>query len=409
MKRVNLLLATLILFIGAVPALAHGDRIITQMADGAGVIRTKIDITNLSPEFSITQLRVMFFRPNGNPWSLETNRGSFSETTLTLGRFQTIRIETRGTTPDLTSGYAIVRNTDSTSVYPEDFDVAITVFYEILNGPNVVDTVSVPLGLPTFVWVLPVEIDVPKELLTGFAIVNLDDAPNKVSLRLWEATEPSTADARDGGMIEFTMNPKEQRARFLNEPGLFPGRTKFKGMLVGFSERPVSILALLQTPTPSGVQYATLAAVRLDYLRRNTFIYLPQGFALNADIPVVDYYYDETVSRLPDGYDDYTWDLRYETVSNSRRRLVPRSGAAIAAIGSRDNQSFEALQFQEIAGLPYSTNPIEMDDNSENLKPGFTFAIRTGLGRYARVRIFNVDSPQGTNYRDLALQIFVYK
>src|SRR5881409_2679948 len=170
MRRTNVFLFMLALFFAAVPALAHGDKTVTQMADGAGVIRTKIDITNQSPDFNITRLKVLFFLQNGNPWSLETNRGAFSEITLSLGRFQTIRIETRGTTPTLTAGYAIIRDTDSTSVFAEDFDVNISVFYEVLSGPNVVDTVSVPLGLPTLVWILPVEIDVSKELLTGFAV-----------------------------------------------------------------------------------------------------------------------------------------------------------------------------------------------------------------------------------------------
>src|SRR5438093_3834761 len=162
MKRMSILSVALPLFFGAVPAFAHGDKIITQMADGAGVIRTKIDITNLSPEpkASITKLKLLFLLQDGTPWSLETNKGTSSEINLMLGPFQTVRIETRGTTANPTSGYAIVRNTDATSVYPEDFDIAITAFYEILNGPDVVDTISVPLGLPTLVWVLPVEIDV---------------------------------------------------------------------------------------------------------------------------------------------------------------------------------------------------------------------------------------------------------
>jgi hypothetical protein len=407
MRRINVFSFTLALFFAVVPALAHGDKIVSQMADGAGVIRTKIDITNQSPDFNISRLKVLFFLQNGTPWSIETNRGTASEISLTLGRFQTIRIETRGTTPNVTAGYAIVRNTDSTSVFAEDFDVTISVFYEILSGPNVVDTVSVPLGLPTLVWILPVEIDVAKELLTGFAVVNLSDSTNKVTLRLWQATEPPTGDAQDGGQIDFTLNPKEQRAKFLNETGLFPNKPTFKGMMVGFSERPVAILALLQTKTPSGVQYATLAAQRLDSLRKNTYLYLRQGYALDADLPVIDYFFTEG-DTLPAGYDNFTWDIRYETQTATTRRLVPQAGAAVAPIGTRTVSEFDALSLEELQSLSYSTNPIDMSDTSTNLHTQFAFAIKTGLGRYVKIRIGDVVTRDTTN-RDLALETFVYK
>src|SRR5437867_3125478 len=115
--------------------------------------------------------------------------------------------------------------------------VKVIVFYEILSGPNVIDTVSVPIGEPTLAWILPVEIDAARNLWTGFAVVNLTDGPNKVTLRLWEATEPLSGDPKDGGTREFTLNAKEHRARFLTEEGLFtdPDKRKFKGALVGFS------------------------------------------------------------------------------------------------------------------------------------------------------------------------------
>ena len=404
--RTKLLLITMASFFWAVPVWPHGDKIVPQIADGAGAIRTKFDITNLSPDQKITKVKVLFFLDNGSPWSVATNRGTVSEVPLDLGAFQTIRIETLGATQNLTTGYAVIRNTDLTSVYPDDFDVAATVFYEVLNGPNVIDTVSVPIGEPTRSWVLPVEFDVARSLLTGFAVVNLADGPNKVTMQLWEATEPLSGGSMDGGVAQFTLNAKEHRARFLTEAGFFPTKTKFKGAMAAFSEKPVAILALLQTPTPTGVQFATLVPAPLDSLRRNTFMYLPQGFALNADLPVVDYFISET-DTLPTGYDSFTWDLRYETQSTTARRLAPGNGAMIAAVGPRNGTEFDALTLEQIQGLSYTTNPVDMSDNSQSLAPQFAFAIRTDLGRFAKVRISDVIT-SGTN-RDLALEIFVYK
>ena len=402
--RTKLLLITMASFFWAVPVWPHGDKIIPQIADGAGAIRTKFDITNLSPDQKITKVKVLFFLDNGSPWSVATNRGTASEVPLELGPFQTIRIETLGT-QNLTIGYAVIRNTDVTSVYPDDFDVAATVFYEVLNGPNVIDTVSVPIGEPTRSWILPVEIDVGRN--TGFAVVNLTNGPNKVTMQLWEATEPLSGDPTDGGTAPpFTLNAKEHRAQFLTEAGFFPGRTKFKGMMKGRSEGPVAILALLQTSTPTGVQFATLVPAPLDSLRRNTFTYLRQGFALNADLPVVDYFFGE-LDTLPPGYDDSTWDVRYETQSGTARRLAPRNGAMIAAVGLRNATDFDALTLEQIQGLSYTANPIDMSDNSQSLAPQFAFAIRTDLGRFAKVRIADVIT-SGSN-RDLALEIFVYK
>src|SRR5437867_4335083 len=112
MRRMKLLLITMASFFWTVPAWAHGDKVIPQVVDGAGVARTKFDITNLSfdPNLRITRVKVLFFLQNGSPWSIPTNRGTVSEVNLDLGMFQTIRIETLGTTQNQTAGYAIIRN-----------------------------------------------------------------------------------------------------------------------------------------------------------------------------------------------------------------------------------------------------------------------------------------------------------
>lgn len=401
----------------SVVAFAHGDRVIPQVAEGtlAGLTyRTKFDIINLSPRQRISKVKVLFFRQDGSPWSVLTNQGTVSEITLNLGLDQTIRIETSGSTAALTAGYAIIRNMETTfSTYSDDFEVGISVFYEILSGPDVVDTVSVPTGQPTLEWIFPVETNDAKKLYTGFAIVNLANESNKVTLTLLEATTPSSKDGTLGPPVEFTLNANEQKARFLNESGLFPSKTTFKGMLVGYSEKPVSILALLQTSTPSGVQYATLVPSYLDAMRRNTYTFLPQpllgrsGMPLDVDSLVVDYFQENRLDQaLP-------WDLIYETQTRTTRRLVPKNAATLAVIGSRTAVQFDDITLDELKGYSYSSSNIDMSDASANLKENFAFAVKTSLGRYAKLHVASVikatDASTGDTYSNLALEIYVYR
>ena len=399
-------LAVVLICALAVPLLAHGDKVIPQVANGTGgdgtVFRTKLDITNLGPEPStrITKVKVLFFQQNGSPWTVGTNQGTTSEITLDLGAFQTIRIETTGT-GSLTAGYAIVQNLETGfSTFAEDYEVAVTAYYEILKGTSVIDTVSVPVGQPTLAFVFPAETELSRDLVTGFAIVNLADSSNSVTLNLWRSTTPSSSNASGAGSQTITLTANEQRARFLNDSSLFPNVSSFRGMVLGTSERPVAILALLQTPTPTGVQYATLAPAYADALRRNSAMYLRQGMPLDADIPLSDYFGNKD--------DTAPWDILYETVSTSSRRLAPRSGAAFAVIGQRtDTQFDEEVTIASLKAMNYTSSTIDLSDSSSNLQSGFAFAVKTALGRYVKIRIFEVIT-RGTE-KDLALEIYVYK
>ena len=399
----------------AVPAFAHGDIVVPQLADGrAGdgtTYKTKFDIMNLSQIERITKVKVLFFRQDGSALSLQTNQGTGSEFTLSLGRLQTLRLETLGNSSSLTAGYAIVRNTEITSIFSEDFEVSVSVFYEIGRGSAVIDTVSVPIGKPTIWFMVPVEIDTSKNLLSGFAIVNLDNVSNRIDLRLWQATTPSSSDPTDGGSVSITLSSKEQRARFLTESGLYPSKTTFKGALVGVAERPVAVLALLQTPSQDGLQYATLEVVPKDALRTSTYTYLRQSdtpgtnaisYGLDADIPQVDYYGNSDESLF--------WDVGYETQSSTSRRLQPRSNATVSSIGIRTPTQFDNITLEDLQAMSYSSTAISLSDGSSNLAVGHTFAIRTGLGRYAKVRIGDFITRGGdTTKRDLVLEIYVYR
>ncbi len=398
--------ALFLLFVQVVPALAHGDKVVPQVPDGTvsdgTSFRTKFDLTNLGPDptTAITKVKVLFFLQNGGPWTVATNQGTASEFTLNLGAFQTLRLETLGSSPQIISGYVIVRNLEKTTIFAEDYEVAITVFYEVSKGGKVIDTISVPVGQPTVAFVFPVQIDSSQELLTGFALANLDSSANTVTLQLWRAGSPSTANATDGGSATVSLNPNEQKALFLY-PNLFTNLTSFKGMVLGTSTKPVAILALLQTPTPTGVQYATMVPAYADALRRNTYMYLRQGFPLDADIPVSDYFGNSD--------DTAPWDLLYITDSTTGRHLEAKSGAGFAVLGTKTNDQFDnEVNIDTLRGLTYTATALDLRDGSSNLAANFTFAIKTGLGRYVKLRIADVITRDTTN-KDLALEVYVYK
>ncbi len=406
-NRPTCLLVALLAVALAKPLFAHGDKVIPQVADGATpdgqVFRTKFDITNLGPEETtrIRNVTVRFYQPDGSPWTIATNQGTTSQITLDLGAFQTIRIETLGA-GSLATGYAIVQNLENTTIFAEDYDVAITAYYEVRKGNVTTETISVPVGQPTVVWVFPAETDLSRELLTGFAIANLANTSNTITLRLWSATTPTSGSASDAGTATFVLNPNQQQARFLNQAGLFPGVSNFRGMVLGTSEKPVSILALLQTPsTPPDKQYATLVPAYADALRRNTAMYLRQGLPLDADIPVSDYFGNKD--------DSAPWDILYETgMSSTERRLAPKNGAGLAIIGQRSDVQFDDdVNITYLRGLTHTSSNIDLSDGSANLQSGFTFGVRTALGRYVKIRIREVIE-RGAD-RDLALEIYVYK
>ncbi len=409
------------LLFSPISALAQGDRVFAQIADGIGAdgtqFITKFRITNLGPVPStqIKQLRIMFFHQNGDPWTILTNLGIASEFHLDLGARQTVALNTAGTASDLTSGYAIVRNSEQSTSYAEDYQVAITVFYEVRKGGAIMDTISVPASEPTVSFVIPVEIDSDSNLYTGFAIVNLTGGTNKVTLELFRASATPSAAASAEGSASIVLSPVEQKALFLY-PSIFPGASNFRGVAVGRADAPVAILALLQSPLPAGVQYATMVPAYVDALRRNTFMYLRQGYSIDADRMISDYMWDQNSIKNSSEYEadvDAPWDLIYEKVSDTARRLTPVGGARFALIGRKTAAEFDRdVTFASVQGLNFSSTPIDMSEGSPNLTidptgGSLVFAVRTGLGRYAKVRINSV-STRGTD-KDLVLELFIYR
>jgi hypothetical protein len=403
--------ATLLAMIlcGTVPAFARGDRIITHLVNGIGPdgtgYRTKIDIVNLGPyqedgSLSLANTKIYFYQDNGLPWNIATNLGTGSQFAINLRSAATMRIETSAQGA-VAGGYAIIRSIEQTTAYPEDYEIGVTAYYEVFTAGKVVDAVSIPIGQPTVSCIFPVENKAADNLLTGLAVLNLAEMPNTVTLQLvGENGKKQGAAAKM--FLQGTAGAQSQlkRAVFLNQ--LFPGTETFKGSVYCSATGPVSILALLQSQVSlqSGtmLQYATLVPSYLDALRRNTFMYLPQGFPLDADIPVVDY--------MNNTGDPTPWDLLYE--ASPTRRLTVQSGASFAPIGVKDDSDFDRITLEYLRGLSYDQNPIDVG----SVRLGYTFAVRTSLGHYSKIRItdrIQVSFQSGTSAQDLALEIYVYK
>ncbi len=416
--RKAVLFCFVVLFVLPKVSFARGDKVIPQVADGQGVIRTKFDLMNIGAYEEITKAKLLFFKSDGRPWVLATSAGTGSEFSIKVRPLETLRIETLGQSSPLTSGYAILRDQETqTSSFTVDYRLGISVFYEILSGTNIVDAVSVTAGQPTISCSFPVEIDKSKNLFTGFAIVNLANSSNRVDFQIWASASPSSEQVQSGAIDSFTLGPGEQRAEFLSER-LFPGLTSFKGLAECFAQKPVALLALLQIPAALGVQYATLVPIYKDDLRRNGYVFLrqvavpsqpttaPLYMPLDVDIPVADY--------LLEGRDEegFPWDVVYETQTKDKRRLLPINGATLAVVGARNAQDFDSLSLGQLQAMTYTTNPIDLSGDPRSAFQDYAFAVKTGLGRYAKVRIASIVqavTKEGDIYYDLALEVYVYR
>jgi hypothetical protein len=433
----------LVPFLRAVPAQAHGYKVVPQMIDGLTSDgtrwRTIFDFTSLTYSLStpLTKVTLLFFHEDGSPWQVSIKNPNPSVTAplttssvlLNLSPTQAIRIETLGTGSPA-QGYAILRNLEATTDLPDDNQVTISVYYEIaksngIGGFDIFETVSVPAGQPTVSWAFPVEINNTKTpaLKTAFAIVNLSDMPD-ISSNLYVDNTTNTvafdlygSDGTYQQTATFQLDSTTRKlARYVDQSGFFSNLpTTFRGTAFAYSTGPVAFLSLQETPTTTttstgvkyGQQYAMLVPTYLDSLRTNTFTLLPQGFSLDADIPVVDYFNDETSSV--DSYYTTPWDLLYQTGNTTAERsLVPWNGT-ISSIGILSSNDFDALTVEDLSKLTYSTDPVDLSDTSTNLAAGFAFAIKTGLGNYAKVWIWNYVGYTDSYYIDLMLRIQVFK
>jgi len=186
-------------------------------------------------------------------------------------------------------------------------------------------------------------------------------------------------------------------------------------MLTGEADGPVAVLALLQSPTPTGVQYATMVPAYQDALRRDTFVYLRLGYSLDAGRCISDYWWDQNQIQGP-GFEPAVtlpWDLLFERQSATARRLTPPGSHAIRADRAKDRRAVRSGCDAPLpAGLSYTSDTIDMSDRSPNLVTGTalgnsTLATRTGLGRFAKLCLSSVITRDADT--DLVFEVFVYR
>lgn len=414
MKTLSKFLFCMVLLSGAVPAgFARGDKLIPQVVDGPGW-NTYFDLTNVSPEVPINgTMRLSFFKSDGSPWSLETNLGTKSSFDLNLAPRQTLRVETRGG-PQLTAGYAVIFDQEPlNSEYSEDYVLGISVFYVYSENSVPVDTVTVSVPQPTAVAMAPVEVSASADINSGIVIANWAGEENAVTLRLYHENGTQFGGDRE---VTFTLQPGQQRSAYLNEQVLFGelANQNFKGMMEVIATGPVALLGLRQTTAVTGFQFATLVPVDKESLRRNTNMVLLQAsdddnpfMPLDIDNFTVDYF------RTTDGTEKYPWDLEYRYVppNSEARYLEAKNNAGIVSIGFRDNGEFDSISLPQLKALNYQKNGrIDLPDTILN-RIGFTFAVKTDIGNYAKVRIVRVVDTNDDPFfnKDLVLEVTVYK
>jgi hypothetical protein len=419
---VKLIFCLALFFVPIQFGFSRGDKLIPQIVDGPGWA-TKFDITNVSTAANIVgTMRLAFYHNNGTLWTLQTTLGTGSSFTLSIGARQTLHVETQGATPSIAAGYAVIYDEETTnSEYSEDFVLGISVYYVVLNGTSVVDTVTVTVPQPTALAKFPVEIDNVKNINSGLAVANLSGATNAIKIDLfrhdWVGVAP---DYLPDYSVSFNLASGEQQGMYLDNSALFPNLKSFKGMAEITADGPIALLGLLSTVASDGTaRYATLVPVDMESLRRNSYLAVLQAetnanpfMPLDLDNMVSDFY---RVAGNPDGY---SWDLAYQygTTSNpadtTTRYLKAYNGAAIVSLGTYDSAAFDAISLSTLKGLTYTAgNSIDL--SGSNLFLRRTFAVHTDLGNYAKMRIFRIiDTTASDGIRplqDLVLEVVVYK
>jgi hypothetical protein len=417
---VKLIFCLALFFVPIQFGFSRGDKIIPQIVDGPGWA-TKFDITNVSSAVNVGKMRLVFYHNNGKLWTLQTTLGTGSSYTLSIGPRQTLRVETLGATQPVSAGYAVIYDEETdNSAYSEDFVLGISVYYVVLNGTSVVDTVTVTVPQPTALAKFPVEIDNVKNINSGLAVANLSGATNAIKIDLFRSDWVGVApDYLPDYSANFNLASGEQQGMYLDNSALFPNLKSFKGMAEITADGPIALLGLLSTVASDGTaRYSTLVPVDMESLRRNSYLAMLQAetdanpfMPLDLDNMVSDFY---RVTGNPDGY---SWDFAYQygttniPSDTTTRYLKAYNGAAIVSLGSYDAAAFDAISLSTLKGLTYAANN-SIDLSGPNLYLRRTFAVHTDLGNYAKMRIFRIigtPASDGRPLQDIVLEVVVYK
>jgi hypothetical protein len=392
-----------VLVLRSAPVLAiGGDRVIPQVADGLEV-RTQIAVYNLSGATTVGSywLKLSFFRANGTPWVLSTSIGTASEFSITLLPRQTFIIKTLGYSNPMTAGYARLDNRETqTSIISTDYAYGVNAFYEISTAAGVVDTVSVPVYQLTSFGTFPVEID--STIDTGFAIVNPSPGTVQMQMDLYDNT---------GRLLQgasFPIDAGVHRSEFLDQY-IFPGvhLNGNRGLVEFKATAAVAILVLRQYQTSNGVQYATLEVTDKESLSRTSFVtlnayvggYIPVD--LDTGTAVMDYHCGGAGSGgnycagYATGYngvagEDASWDFVLQASDATHMSFLPYNGTMVKIGYKYNSLEFDTISLCDLKNLTYSKDQIDLSNGSDAYRDGFTFAIRTGKGNYAKLRFYHV-------------------
>jgi len=146
------------------------------------------------------------------------------------------------------------------------------------------------------------------------------------------------------------------------------------------------------------VQYATLAPQFIDAVPQETYSYLPETLSFDADAVRVPF------STTDDGG---AADILFQLISPTVHYMVPQNGAAVFELGVRTASEINAISLEDMKATVYHSWTLDMTDVSRHLVPGYSFALKTSQGRYAKVRVDRVVSVGEAKH--LVLQVWVYR
>jgi hypothetical protein len=131
------------------------------------------------------------------------------------------------------------------------------------------------------------------------------------------------------------------------------------------------------------VEYATGRLSRLNLV--------PTGTVVSSGTRTIPgtYEFDFETGNVPAMGDPNTppYDVWWEQIDTTHRRLVPMNGARIARLGP---VSYTGLSYAELMALSYGTAPIVGDAGMANqLADGTVFAVKTAAGHYAKAQVLN--------------------
>lgn len=117
--------------------------------------------------------------------------------------------------------------------------------------------------------------------------------------------------------------------------------------------------------------------------------------------------------RIPEvPTESYSWDLEYRNnLGNTNSRYFELfNHAAMVNLGFKEDWEFDDISLPDLKSLsPYSENNVDLIGS--NLYVNLTFAMRTDLGNYAKIRIVKIidQTVAMQTYKDLVLEVVVYR